>query len=60
MKIGVYYIESNIAGPEVGQYNREFLADLSKRTNIEMEFSDVDNLDKYDMVLDFVGGGGRV
>ena len=58
MKIGVYYIQSSIAGPEVEQYNREFLAKLSKRTNIEMEFSDVDNLNQYDMVLDFVGGGG--
>lgn len=58
MKIGVYYIQSSIAGPEVEQYNREFLAKLSKKTNIEMEFSDVDNLGQYDMVLDFIGGGG--
>ena len=58
MKIGVYYIQSSIAGPEVEQYNKEFLAKLSKKTNIEMEFSDVDKLNQYDMVLDFVGGGG--
>ena len=58
MKIGVYYIQSNIAGPEVEQYNREVLARLAEKTNIEMEFSDVEHLDQYDMVLDFIGGGG--
>ena len=58
MKIGVYYVQSSIAGPEVEQYNREVLARLAEKTNIEMEFSDVDHLDQYDMVLDFIGGGG--
>ena len=58
MKIGVYYIQSSIAGPEVEQYNREVLARLAQKTNIEMEFSDVEHLDQYDMVLDFIGGGG--
>ena len=58
MKIGVYYVQSSIAGPEVEQYNREVLARLSEMTNIEMEFSDIDHLDQYDMVLDFIGGGG--
>ena len=58
MKIGVYYVQSDIAGEEVVKYNHEVLARLADMTKTEMEFADVNDLAKYDMVLDFIGGGG--
>ena len=59
MKIGVYYVVSATAAAEIANGgNFPWLKKLSEETGFEFEVTDVDHINDYDMVVDFIGGGG--
>ena len=59
MKIGVYYVVSATAAAEIANDgNFPWLKKLSEETGFEFEVTDVDHINDYDMVVDFIGGGG--
>lgn len=59
MKIGVFYVVSETAAAQIANSNNfPWLQKLSEMTGFEFEVADVDHLKDYDMVLDFIGGGG--
>ena len=59
MKIGVYYVESdNVLGESINKSNRELIERLSEMTGTSMEFVKLEDVGNYDVVLDFIGGGG--
>ena len=59
MKIGVYYVQStNADGENINRYNHELVDRLSAMTGLEMEFVELADAKKQDMLLVFIGGGG--
>ncbi|MBQ1483505.1 MAG: hypothetical protein IIZ28_08060 [Erysipelotrichaceae bacterium] len=59
MKIGVYYVVSATAAAEIANDgNFPWLKTLSEKTGFDFEVTDVDHVNDYDMVVDFIGGGG--
>ena len=59
MKIGVYYVVSATAAAQIAnEGNFPWLQKLSEMTGYSFELTDLDHLDDYDMILDFIGGGG--
>ncbi len=59
MKIGVYYVESdNVAGESINKSNHEMVERLAKLSGINLEFCELDKVNEYDLVLNFIGGGG--
>ena len=59
MKIGVYYVVSATAAAEIAnKQNFPWLNRLSEMTGFSFEVTDLDHLNEYDMVVDFIGGGG--
>ena len=59
MKIGVYYVVSSTAAAAIANENNfPWLKKLSEMTGYEFEVTDTDHINDYDMVVDFIGGGG--
>ena len=59
MKIGVYYVVSATAAGEIANgTNMPWLNRLSEMTGFEFELTDLEHVNDYDMVVDFIGGGG--
>ena len=59
MKIGVFYVVSSTAAAAIAnEGNFPWLDTLASRTGFTFEIAEVDRLNEYDMVLDFIGGGG--
>ncbi len=59
MKIGVYYVVSSTAAAAIANDNNfPWLKKLSEMTGYEFEVTDTDHINDYDMVVDFIGGGG--
>ena len=59
MKIGVYYVVSSTAAAKIAnETNFPWLQTLSKMTGFEFEVTDIDNIQDYDMAVEFIGGGG--
>ncbi len=59
MKIGVYYIEStNAESVNINRYNREVVEKLGELSQSEIEFTDLEHVFDYDLLLTFIGGGG--
>lgn len=59
MKIGVYYVVSSTAAAQIANENNfPWLKKLSEMTGFEFEVTDVEHISEYDMVVDFIGGGG--
>ncbi len=59
MKIGVYYVKSdNVDGVNINRANHELVDKLAQMTGISMEFVELDKVNDYDLILDFIGGGG--
>ena len=59
MKIGVYYVVSNTAAASIAdEGNFPWLKKLSELTGYEFELTDIDHINDYDLVFDFIGGGG--
>ena len=59
MKIGVYYVVSATAAGEIANgTNMPWLNMLSEMTGFEFELTDLEHVNDYDMVVDFIGGGG--
>ena len=56
MKIGVYYVVSATAAAEIAnKQNFPWLNRLSEMTGFSFEVTDLDHLNEYDMVVDFIG-----
>ena len=59
MKIGVYYVEStNVESKNINQYNQDVVAKLAELSGNEIEFTELDHVKDYDLLLTFIGGGG--
>ena len=59
MKIGVYYVVSSTAAAEIANENNfPWLQKLSELTGFEFEVTNLENIRNYDMIVDFIGGGG--
>ena len=59
MKIGVYYVVSSTAAAEIANSNNfPWLEKLSEMTGFDFEVTDLENVKNFDLVLDFIGGGG--
>ncbi|MBQ6333942.1 MAG: hypothetical protein IJI46_02580 [Erysipelotrichaceae bacterium] len=59
MKIGVYYVVSATAAAEIANDNNfPWLKKLSEMTGFDFEVTDVEHINDYDMVVEFIGGGG--
>ncbi len=59
MKIGVFYVVSETAAAEIANSdNYPWLKKLTEMTGHEFEMADPKDLKDYDLVLDFIGGGG--
>ena len=59
MKIGVYYVPStNVLGESINQSNLDLVKKLSQMSSVPMEFCELDKVNDYDLILDFIGGGG--
>ena len=59
MKIGVYYVVSATAAAAIANDgNFPWLKKLSELTGFDFEVTDVEHINDYDMVVDFIGGGG--
>lgn len=59
MKIGVFYVVSNTAAAAIAdEGNFPWLEKLSELTGYEFEITDIEHIDDYDLVFEFIGGGG--
>ncbi|MBQ3375147.1 MAG: hypothetical protein IJG49_01810 [Erysipelotrichaceae bacterium] len=59
MSIGVYYVEStNADSVNINIYNREVVKRLSRLSGEAMEFTDLEHVNDYDLLLSFIAGGG--
>lgn len=59
MSIGVYYVEStNADSVNINIYNREVVERLSRLSGEAMEFTDLEHVNDYDLLLSFIAGGG--
>lgn len=59
MKIGVYYVEStNVESKNINKYNQDVVAKLAELSGNEIEFTELDHVNDYDLLLTFIGGGG--
>lgn len=59
MSIGVYYVQStNADGVNINIYNHEVVDRLSAKVGEKIEFTDLDKVFDYDLLLCFIGGGG--
>lgn len=59
MKIGLYYTVSTTAAAEIAnKTNIPWISKLSEMTGFEIERTDLEHINDYDMVLDFIGTGG--
>ncbi len=59
MKIGVYYIvSSNTSGQAIDEANYELIKRLATLAKKEIELISLEEVDKYDFVFTFIGGGG--
>lgn len=59
MKIGVYYIvSSNTAGRLIDEANYSMIKRLSALIEKEIEITSLEELNQYDFVFTFIGGGG--
>ena len=59
MSIGVYYVEStNADSVNINKYNREVVERLSQLSGEAMEFTDLEHVNDYDLLLSFIAGGG--
>ena len=59
MKIGVFYMVSRTAAAEIANDgNFPWLDKLAEMTGFEFEVTDIEHINDYDMVFDFIGGGG--
>lgn len=59
MKIGVYYVEStNVASETIKKGNFELIEKLAQLSGVKMELTSIEDVDKYDLVFDFIAGGG--
>lgn len=59
MKIGIFYVVSGTAAAVIAnEGNYPWLKKLSEMTGFEFEVTDIDHINDYDLVFDFVGTGG--
>ena len=59
MKIGIlYYVSSTAAATIADDTNYPWLNTLAEKTGYEFSVTDIDHIDEYDMILNFIGGGG--
>ena len=59
MKIGIFYVVSSTAAAAIAnEGNYPWLKKLSEMTGFEFEVTDIDHINDYDLVFDFVGTGG--
>jgi len=59
MKIGVYYVVSSTASAQLAnKENMPWLTKLSEMTGFEFEVTSIENINNYDFVVEFIGGGG--
>ncbi|MBQ6493216.1 MAG: hypothetical protein IJI92_05065 [Erysipelotrichaceae bacterium] len=59
MKVGVYYVVSATAAASIANDgNFPWLEKLSGMTGFDFEVTDMEHINDYDMVVDFIGGGG--
>ena len=59
MSIGVYYIASNnVSGSSINQKNVDTISELKKRSGLDLEFVEIEQLKKVEMPIVFIGGGG--
>ena len=59
MKIGVYYVVSSTAAAAIAnETNFPWLQKLSEMTGFGFEVTNLENINNYDMVVEFIGGGG--
>lgn len=59
MKIGIFYVVSNTAAAAIAdEGNFPWLEKLSELTGYEFEITDIEHIDDYDLVFEFIGGGG--
>ena len=59
MKVGVFYVISETASGEIANAeNIPWLKTLAELTGYEFEVANAQDLGNYDLVLDFIGGGG--
>ena len=59
MKIGVFYVVSSTAAAAIAnEGNYPWLKKLSEMTGFEFEVTDIDHINDYDLIFDFVGTGG--
>ena len=59
MKIGVYYVYSNnVAGDVINEDNFNLIKRLSAESGNELELIELDQVNDYDLVFSFIGGGG--
>ncbi|MBQ5804332.1 MAG: hypothetical protein IIW22_00980 [Erysipelotrichaceae bacterium] len=59
MKIGIFYVVSSTAAAAIAnEGNYPWLKKLSKMTGFEFEVTDIDHINDYDLIFDFVGTGG--
>lgn len=59
MKIGLYYLDSqNSNYIEINEESKKLINDLEIKSNCEIDFISLDEIDNYNLVLVFVAGGG--
>lgn len=59
MKVGLFYEKSNnVNTVAIEKYNSEFIKDIEKYSGVELEYTTIENVNNYDMVISFIGGGG--
>ena len=59
MSIGVYYVEStNADSVNINRYNHELVDKLAEMTGETIEFTELDKVNDYELLLVFIGGGG--
>lgn len=59
MKIGIlYYVSSTAAAEIANDNNRSWLETLKGKTDFDFDITDIDHINDYDMILNFIGGGG--
>lgn len=59
MKIGVYYIASTTAAAAIArETDLPWIKKLSDMSGLQIEFTDKEHINDYDLILDFIGTGG--
>mgnify|MGYP003326044641 CR=1 FL=1 len=59
MKIGVYYIASTTAAAAIArETDLPWIKKLSEMSGLQIEFTDKEHINDYDLILNFIGTGG--